>query len=595
MRKFLFTSILFLIFTCTWGQANRSAALQDRIKQVENNLAGRVIIDGKPYNILDRMKYYHVKGLSMAVIENYQVVWAKGYGWANEKDKIRVTPATLFKPGSISKSLNAVGVLRLASDHQLDLYKDINEYLSSWKFPYDSLSKGKKISTANLLSHTAGLSVYGGFPGYDIKSKIPIIQQVLDGEAPANTPPVRSLFEPGIQFQYSGGGVIISQLIITDLTHQSYEKFLYDSVLKPLRMTHSYYTAAPPAGNKLKGIAMGYTADGEQVDATFHVYPEQAPLGLWTNPTELGQFVIATQLANKGKPGKLIDQQMAKLMLTPYIDNSATMGAFIGDRNGESYFFHDAGNEGYRGLYYGSVDGGNGVVVFVNSDDGNIILEILSSVASVYNWKGFDKPANIKTVQVPASITDQYPGVYLYEGKLAEIAKEKEGLVYWADGQTSRMYFTSPADFVNIEFPTEKSFIRDGAGKVSGYARKLYGKELPAATKVVKLDTIKTNGGVLEAFGWHLLDTKRYREAIPYLNRSLTLEPDNYTAMADLAHCYLFLNEYENAIGLYQAFIAKGSTDQAAQKTIIKEQFEYFGKKGFNKVLMAKAAAELKL
>jgi hypothetical protein len=75
-------------------------------------------------------------------------------------------------------------------------------------------------------------------------------------------------------------------------------------------------------------------------------------------------------------------------------DNSATLGAFIGDRNGEKYFFHDAGNEGYRGLYYGSVEGGNGVVIFVNSDEGNIILELLNSVANVYNWKGFDQPKN---------------------------------------------------------------------------------------------------------------------------------------------------------------------------------------------------------
>ena len=87
----------------------------------------------------------------------------------NNLQKIPVTTTTLFKPGSISKSLNAVGVLKLAQENKLDINKDINDYLKSWKFPYDSLSKGKKITTANLLSHTAGLSVYGGFPGYDAK------------------------------------------------------------------------------------------------------------------------------------------------------------------------------------------------------------------------------------------------------------------------------------------------------------------------------------------------------------------------------------------------------------------------------------------
>jgi CubicO group peptidase (beta-lactamase class C family) len=541
------------------------------------------------------MAYYKVKGLSIAVVNKYKVVWAKGYGWADEKEKLPVTSATLFKPGSISKSLNAVGVLKLVQDNKLDIYKDINDYLKSWKFPYDSLSKGKKITTANLLSHTAGLSVYGGFPGYNAKSKIPTLPQILDGIAPANTPAVRSLFEPGLQFQYSGGGTIISQLIITDLTKQPYEKFMFDSVLKPMGMTNSFYSAAPPQKNELNKYAMGYTKEGIKVEAIFHTYPEQAPLGLWTTPNDLSKYIIETQLAYQGKSAKVLNQQMASLQLTPYLDNSATMGAFIGDRNGEKYFFHDAGNEGYRGLYYGSVEGGNGVVVFVNSDDGNIILELLNSVASVYNWKGFDKPKNINTVTVPDATIQKYLGVYLYEGKLAEVTKEKSELVYWADGQTCKMYFTSQSDFINMEFPTEKSFIMDGLGNVTGYARKLNGVEKPAATKVVRVDTLKANEGELNAFGWHLLETKRFAEAILYLNRATELEPNDNGAINNLAHSYIFNNQYDKAIKLYQEFIAKSPNDQAAQKTLIKDDFAYFIKKGFDKVLIEKATADLKL
>jgi tetratricopeptide (TPR) repeat protein len=286
---------------------------------------------------------------------------------------------------------------------------------------------------------------------------------------------------------------------------------------------------------------------------------------------------------------------MASLQLTPYIDNSATMGAFIGDRNGEKYFFHDAGNEGYRGLYYGSVDGGNGLVVFVNSDDGNIILELLNSVAAVYNWKGFDKPKNIHTITVPEKITQKYPGVYLYEGKLAEITNGKDGLVYWADNQTCRMYFTSEKDFINIEFQSEKSFITDVSGKVTGYARILNGNELPAAVKVVSLDTITPQEGQLNAFGWHLLETRRFALAIAYLNRGIQLEPADNGAINKLAHCYLFKDEYGKAIKLYQAFIDKGPNGQEVQKKIIKDDFVYFQKLGFDKILMDKVIAALKL
>ncbi len=595
MKKIFLSISLCLTIGSVLAQTPFTKEIEEQIKQVENNLSGRVILNGKAANIADRMAFYNVKGLSIAVVNNYKMVWAKGYGWADEKEKLPVTTLTLFKPGSISKSLNAVGVLKLAQDNKLDIYKNINDLLKSWKFPYDSLSNGKKITTANLLSHTAGLSVYGGFPGYDAQTKTPTIPQILDGVAPANTPAVRSLFEPGLQFQYSGGGTIISQLIITDLTKQPYEKFMYDNVLKPMGMTNSFYSATPPLKSELNKYAMGYTKDGTKVEATFHTYPEQAPLGLWTTPTDLSNYIIETQLAYQGKSSKVLNQQMASLQLTPYIDNSATMGAFIGLRNGEKYFFHDAGNEGYRGLYFGSVEGGNGVVIFVNSDQGNIILELLNSVASVYNWKGFDKPKNINTVTVPQEITQKYLGVYLYEGKLAEVTQEKNDLLYWADGQTCKMYFTSQNDFINIEFPTEKSFITDGLGNVTGYARKLNGEEKPPSTKVVLVDTIIANEGELNAFGWHLLETKRFVEAILYLSRATELEPNDNGAINNLAHAYLFNNQYDKAIKLYQQYIAKTPNNQAAQKIIIKDDFAYFQKIGFDKMLITKATTDLKL
>jgi CubicO group peptidase (beta-lactamase class C family) len=160
----LLTTLLFV--NVVHAQTKFPNEIEEQIKQVENNLAGRVIINGKADNILERMAHFYVKGLSIAVVNNYKVVWAKGYGWADEKEKRPVTEKTLFEPGSISKSLNAVGVLKLVQDGRLNLNNDINQYLKSWKFPYDSLSKGKQITLAHLLSHTGGISVYG-FPGYD--------------------------------------------------------------------------------------------------------------------------------------------------------------------------------------------------------------------------------------------------------------------------------------------------------------------------------------------------------------------------------------------------------------------------------------------
>jgi CubicO group peptidase (beta-lactamase class C family) len=273
-----FTGLLVITVSCnTTAKENSgySAAIEDKIKQVENNLSGGVQIEDSvnTYNLQERMKYFQVRGLSIAVVHDYKIEWARGYGIADSAMQKPVTVQTLFQAGSISKSLNALGVLKLVQDKKIDLFTDINTYLQTWKFPYDTVSKGKKITIANLLSHTAGLSIHG-FPGYDRNDTIPSLPQVLDGKLPANTKPVRSEFEPGLRFQYSGGGTAISQLIVQDVTHQPYDVYMWDNVLQPLDMTMSSYSQ-PPAKDKEKFLATGYRDDGKEVETKFHVYPNR--------------------------------------------------------------------------------------------------------------------------------------------------------------------------------------------------------------------------------------------------------------------------------------------------------------------------------
>ena len=186
-------------------------ALKEKINAVENSLTPSIIYGDiiPKMNIEERMKATDTKGLSVAVIRNYKIEWAKGYGWADVEEKRMVNTETRFQAASISKSLNSMGILKLVQMGKLNPEADINNYLIKWKFPYDSLSKNKKISIYNLLSHTAGLDIHG-FPGYE-KKDLPTVQQILDGKQPANTKAVRSLFEPGTKFKYSGGGTTITQ------------------------------------------------------------------------------------------------------------------------------------------------------------------------------------------------------------------------------------------------------------------------------------------------------------------------------------------------------------------------------------------------
>ena len=145
MQKVVLYISLTLFTPFLFAQLPYSKHVLAQIKQVENHLAGEVKITGeKDYNLIDRMAHYKVKGLSIAVIENYKIAWAKGYGWADEKERRPVTANTMFEPGSISKSLNAMGLLKLVQENKLNLNKDINTYLKSWTFPYDSILSLRK-------------------------------------------------------------------------------------------------------------------------------------------------------------------------------------------------------------------------------------------------------------------------------------------------------------------------------------------------------------------------------------------------------------------------------------------------------------------
>ncbi|MGD0342899.1 MAG: serine hydrolase [Bacteroidales bacterium] len=442
--------------------------VEERIKQVENNLAGWVQTqDNSKWTLVERMALYNIKGISIAVVHNYEIEWARGYGWADVSENRLVTEKTLFQAASISKSLNGVGVLKLVQEKKLDLNSDINKYLKTWKFPYDTVSHNKKITIASLLSHTAGLTIHG-FPGYSRGETLPSLSQILDGQKPANTQAVRSLSEPGIKVVYSGGGVTISQMIVMDITRQPYDGYMQQNVLKPLGMGSSFFTQ-PPAEAKKALLATGYKSNGEEVRGKYHIYPEQAAAGLWTNPTDLCRYIIETQLLYKGKSGKVLTPEMTRLRLTPVIANSA-LGVFIDSKGTAKYFMHNGGNEGFSCYSTGSLDDGVGVVIMCNSDNGAILEEIVNSVATVYNWKDYYKPVIKNTIKIPDAILNSYVGKYNIGGPTATISKIDNDLVINAYNLKCKLYFTSDVDFFVKEYRAELKFLTDSEGKVTGFS-----------------------------------------------------------------------------------------------------------------------------
>src|SRR5215510_9300519 len=186
----------------------KSGRVEERIKHIENGIEPVKIGNDQPIqlDLPALMKLYNDPALSVAVIDDFKIAWAKAYGTTDSAGKTPVTTKTLFQAGSISKPVAATGMLALVEAGKLSLDEDVNLKLKTWKVPENEFTKEQKVTLRRLMSHTGGLTVHG-FPGYDVYERVPTLVQIFNGEKPANTAPIRVDVVPGTLERYSGGGV----------------------------------------------------------------------------------------------------------------------------------------------------------------------------------------------------------------------------------------------------------------------------------------------------------------------------------------------------------------------------------------------------
>jgi CubicO group peptidase (beta-lactamase class C family) len=382
----------------------------DRIRAVETGLMTAVVLKGQPvprHTIEERMKALNVPGVSVAVIRDYKIEWAKGYGLGDVATKRPVTTDTLFLAGSISKPVASAGALSLVEQGKVKLDDDVNSYLKSWKVPENEFTKEQKVTLRRLLSHTAGLTVHG-FPGYSAASSVPTIPQILDGVKPANTAAVRVDLLPGSMFRYSGGGYTVAQLMMIEVTSVPFQDFMQRAVLEKAGMRQSTYEN--PLPQRLAAVAAsGYKSNGDVVPGRYHTYPEMAAAGLWTTASDLARFVIEIQKSREGRSNRILKQATIEEMLRPEKQNYG-LGFEINERNGLKQFGHDGSDAGFQAQLSATVDG-SGIVVMTNSENGSrLALEIRLAVAAAYGWP--DKPREREAIAMTPEALEKFSGDY---------------------------------------------------------------------------------------------------------------------------------------------------------------------------------------
>ena len=448
MRKWLlWIAILSGVGSTPAMAAPSDPSIKAVIDRIENNLAPAVVAKGqKSYTVTlaSRMAALHVPGISVAVIHDGKIAWARGFG-VTKVGGPPVTENTLFQAGSISKPVTAMAVLRLVQEGRLNLDADVNGYLKNWKLPDNEFTAQKKVTLRGLLSHTAGVTVHG-FPGYANGAPVPSLVQVLDGGKPANTPAIRVDIVPGTIWRYSGGGYVITQQLLLDMTGKPFPVFMHDTVLGPLGMTHSTYEQPLPTYRQGEA-ATPYDEDGKAVVGGAHTYPEMAPAGLWSTPSDLARYAIGLQQALAGK-SRVLSKATASEMVKDVGMGHFGLGPSVGGKPDHPYFNHDGVDEGFVSNLI-AYNHGDGAIIMTNGmNGGRLAQQVLRTIALEYHWPDF-APKEVEVAKVAPKMLDAYAGDYR-QGRytVVKLSRSDDHLDASQDGQDlGPLYPTSDRDW----------------------------------------------------------------------------------------------------------------------------------------------------
>jgi len=401
MRK-IFSAITVLLLIISCSQQRTNSSIEQKIYRVENGLIEFKSFDGifqpdsaqlaNPKTLAERMEYYNTPGVSIAVVNNYQIEWAKAYGIMDANTGEPVTTETIFEAASTSKLITAVMALQFVQKDLIELDKNVNNYLKSWQVPENEFTLKEKVTLRRLLTHQAGMPT----TNYDHDESIgyPTLIDVLNGESPALNKPAVPELVPGSQWQYSNVAYNVIQLLLEDVSGKSFQQIAEEIIFKPLGMNSSTFIY-PLDSERKKLEAMPHDAEGISREPAMHL-TALAHGGLTTTPTDLAKFTNELMLSYQGKSGKIISQEMTKQLFSKEceIDQrkiplpfSEGLGVLLMGEGRDLLFTHPGNN--YPGLncwLIGWPERGTAAVIMTNAANlGKLSVEIISAINNEYN------------------------------------------------------------------------------------------------------------------------------------------------------------------------------------------------------------------
>ena len=321
-------------------------------------------------------------GIQMALVERGAVVAEHACGVPERSTLASLTSSHLFQAASLAKCVTAWTVLRLAAEAKVDLDAPVERYVTRWRLPQSPFDPSR-VTVRRVLSHTAGLSL-ADYPGFEPARALPPLEASLAGDTNGGGD-LRVVAEPGARFGYSGGGFVLLQLMVEELTGERFADHAARAIFAPLGMPRSTFDPSSPL---LAAAATGHDADGRALP--FYRFDGAAAAGLFTTAGDLARLAAA-HLAGPGgePPGRgVVPPASIAAMTTPLAATGRDDGlwgeyglGFEIDRraDGRTIVGHHGMNRGWRALLAIEPNRSRALVLLANSDRALPALEAVVS------------------------------------------------------------------------------------------------------------------------------------------------------------------------------------------------------------------------
>jgi CubicO group peptidase (beta-lactamase class C family) len=414
--------------------AGTARAADEAIARIESRLVPRIVLRDRPEpprTVGERMAHYRVPAVSLAFFDDQRILWTRQHGLLQAGGTRGIDASTLFQASSVTKMATAMAILRLVREGRLDLDGDVAPRLRAWRLPDTPFTAREKVTVRRLLSHSAGVTVHG-FAGYGPREPLPVPVQVLSGSSPANNPPVTVDTVPGSAWRYSGGGYVLLQQLVEDATGEAFVDILQDALLTPAGMTCSRLVQPLPSA-LWENAARGHAADGAPLPGGAMTFPELAPAGLWSTPSDMARMAIALNAEHSGRADRLMGQALARQMLTIQSGDWGR-GVDLTALPGELSFSHVGTNPGYQAYLIYAPGRRQGLALMTNgASQSGFFLEIVMAVAREYGWPGFTQTVR-DTIAPPPATLDGYAGTWLADGAPPFTVLSEAGRLYVQGG-----------------------------------------------------------------------------------------------------------------------------------------------------------------